>query len=978
MEYFFRSDNGVSGRFAKTVSRRKIGDISAMHDCILLAESGDFISFVCPQHVKDECALEIIELHQKTDAPFCYELFSGGKSILYRTMEPLSDSLCPFFAKLTFSPGDEIRIVNKTDAPVRFVSVCLHTDLSEIIRESLSPMEIGFCFPRPSYTDYASDLAVFKRIRDDFQSLRNFTPAVGIEIPYMLLSDKDISHRLSYAMRLSKDSSVPLIFNFNTWWDGTPSCRDGLGGYFSDAAYQQVVYDPLSGDTRLSIPNIWRNTPWYTMNHENLNNARKERLARVLFLLNKTAALSDYVLPLRILIDNEPTYWAEFAYSQSPEAGGDFSAEAIKAAKKDGVDLMPSGAVTPEQKSWLLGNHSLYISDLSKKYHDCLKSEIAVLTENGLRYTDNALSENTLTHIIPNSGYPYADDKHPMYEQHVTKWARLGLECAGFQDERILSYASATGRFAQVNAERCCYTDPRFHLQFYAHGAFTDIIFNYFYDTDIGHLKELDTLVTLPMPPVAYGRTVASFHAYEDRLGSIKVHACQNLAVCPLRERHTLRPEILGKGSLTMKVGNTGDYPMGGHIEIKGLIRPQNGSVVLYMGHTPDCSDFTEVLPEHDADFQHLPLRIPLAPLLETPGELWLRLEIESNYYDDWAQMNSVWSVRAVAALHEGVPNASGLSLNELRALSLNLALRTDINRLSEMNPSLIINAKASSESAQKTYKRIMHAVSEAQTRSFLIRATGKIERFGIEILAFGGDPILTFPSDDPESAYITGGKNAFARLKHEKGESLLTPSGEKTPESFTGTFVSFDAQTAAIRVRTHKLAAFARQPYIDFPCIPDVSVVIRPSEITGNLLDHITTNPYTPAAIVNARIDAHPTLSSLKTGDFVTLRIKDGIVSSVQAVRGLARGKLVSFSPMTLLPQAQNPRLILETAPGRTYSFELGSETHLNYVKAPAENAMLAGPVDLRLDIGSILLISFESEAFGDRPLRALEITLV
>ncbi len=973
MKNSFRLDRDCAGIFERTTALQKIGGIEKKHDVILLKKAGDHVLFSCPGNVSGDCALEILELHQKSDDAFCYRVLINGNPVHIQSMEPMSDSLFPCFVKLSVSGGEEIRIEN-TDGEIRIVSVFLYADLEAVVNENLTPMEIGLCFPRPSFSDYGKDLAVFKRIRDDFSDLMHFTSAIGIEIDYMLLSDDDLLHRFRWALSLSKDAEVPLIFNFNTWWDGTPSGRDGKGGCFSDAEYQQAVYDPLTGDVRLSIPNIWRNTPWLTMNNRHLNSVRKARLSRALELLNVTNAKTGKMLKYRILIDNEPTYWAEFAYSQSPEAGGDFSEAAIKAAWEEGVDLYPKGEVTPLQKEWLYKNHSTYMSDLAKQYYASNSREIAVLDESGLTYPDNHLSENTLTHIVPNAGYPFAAGKHLMYEQHVTPFARLGLECAGFQDERVLSYASATGRFGQVNAERCCYTDPGFHMQFYAHGAFTDIIFNYFYDADVKHIHALDMLADTLMPENFYGRTVSCFSAFEDKLDAACVHSHENMAVSPLRERWALRPASLGKGSFTMKIGSGSDYPFGGFIEINGLIRPENGKVSLFVGHTPDCAEFSMTLPERDADYQHIPLRIPLDGLEKPDEDLYLRIEIESNYYDDWAQMNCVWRIRAVKALYkDNIPSAR-FTLKEMRALSSQLAFRLDNERMMGMHPDLACTG----QSPKETYAGIMHEISRRNTRAFHIRALGKIERFGVEIVDFSGMPLLMFPSDDPRDAYVSGGLNEYVRLKDEKGEWMLAPNKEKMPETFNGTFLDFDDRKNRIRVSTHALSKWNWQPYLEFVCGGDVRVCVYPSEVSGDMLSHISTNPYTPAAIVNARIDESPTLKSLKKGDKVAFTLKSGKVESITATRGLARGRLIALEKMTLLPEAKNARLTLETAPGRTVIFELGADTHLNYTKAPAENAMLAGANDLKLDIGSTLLVSFESEKYEDRPYRATEITVV
>ena len=242
----------------------------------------------------------------------------------------------------------------------------------------------------------------------------------------------------------------------------------------------------------------------------------------------------------------------------------------------------------------------------------------------------------------------------------------------------------------------------------------------------------------------------------------------------------------------------------------------------------------------------------------------------------------------------------------------------------------------------------------------------------------FGGAPLLTFPTDDSEDVHVSGNPDEFVRIKDRKGERLLTPDRDEKPDTFKGTFIGFDEKRNAIRVSTHALDRWNWQPYLDFACGENISVSIRPSEISGDMLDHISSNPYTPAAIVNARIDTNPTLSSLKTGDAITLHFTDGLIREVNAVRGLARGRLLKITPMTWLPEARNTQLLLETAPDQTITFELGTQTHLNYVKAPAENAMLAGAEDLRLDIGCTLLVSFEAESVRNRPLRATEITIV
>ena len=192
------------------------------------------------------------------------------------------------------------------------------------------------------------------------------------------------------------------------------------------------------------------------------------------------------------------------------------------------------------------------------------------------------------------------------------------------------------------------------------------------------------------------------------------------------------------------------------------------------------------------------------------------------------------------------------------------------------------------------------------------------------------------------------------------------------------GTFLSYDPEKKLLRFTSHDLDALGCQPHRDAPCPEDVPVSIVPSEIAGDMLDHIFLNPYTPAAIRNARIDPNPTAASLNPGDKITLTLENGVIRRVEAIRGLARGRIVSVTPASLSAPMHNAFLTLETAPGKQYTFELGMATKLNYVYAPAPYAALCGESDLALEPGSIFLVSFEAEQYQNRPFRATEITPV
>ncbi len=888
------------------------------------------------------CVLELDEIHSQKGEAFSYKILVNEEPIYVRTMEPISDAICPCFIKMELKSGDAVTIQNNADTSIRFAEIFLHKDLTHIKNIYLEPMEFGLCFPRFTYSVREKDLALMKQIKNDFSNLEHFTIAIGIEIKYMLSNDTQLKDQFEYIISLAEEVGVNLLFNFNTWWDGTPDGRDGKGGYFNDVEYQQVVYDPITGKKMLSIPNLWRNTPWYTMNHDHLNKVRKVRLKSTLDILGKTAATlradKTNFPTFRIFIDNEPTYWSEYAYTASPECGGDFNEYCIAAAKKDGIDLNPNGAVTEEQKEWLFHNLSTYMTDISKAYHEYSSLEYGIVTSEEIIYGDHFLTENIFTHTMAYSGYPFADGEHLRYETHVNPWTRLGVECHGHQDERVLSYMNSTGRFAQVNAERCCYTDSIFHRQFYSHGAVCDIIFNFFYDSDKKSIRDLDKMTDLYVPDEEYGTPVMTYRSYDGKMTGGSIIRMENMEVAPLRERRILRPKNLGKGYVIFSIGTIGDFVHGGWVELTGLVRPANGSITASVGFFTDNFYITVELLDRNTDYAEIPYKISLNKVLShsrnmsSEQPLYLRLDFESLFYDDWAQMNAIWKIRSVAAFENSkIKKTLPLTLEESRTLALMVSYRIDCRRLLKHYDYL--SEIPSNDNYKEYYQNLMHRISVENTHQF---------------------------------------------IHCRKDESDESKDESNNYKVFHGTFLGYDREKNQVEVTTHSLEEWNWQSVLYFDCSGSVPVELKPSSITGNMLDHISSNPYTPAAILNARIDVNPTIESLKRGDAVTLTLHDNTITEIQAVRGLARGKITDIQNISLSAPMHNPFLTIETAPESFVTFELGIQTHLNYERAHAENPIYAGALDLELKKDSIVLISFEPEKAEGRAYRALEVTIV
>ncbi|PIW12983.1 MAG: hypothetical protein COW34_12115, partial [Armatimonadetes bacterium CG17_big_fil_post_rev_8_21_14_2_50_66_6] len=130
--------------------------------------------------------------------------------------------------------------------------------------------------------------------------------------------------------------------------------------------YQQVTFDPATGQFGLSIPNHWSSVPWLTTRNARLN-AFKARCFRTFgqlvraewdaFEARHGVPPSD-AFPLRtIVLDNEITYWGAGNPGTSATLQADFNPAVVAAALEQGVTLDPRDGLADAEKDFL--RHSL-------------------------------------------------------------------------------------------------------------------------------------------------------------------------------------------------------------------------------------------------------------------------------------------------------------------------------------------------------------------------------------------------------------------------------------------------------------------------------------------------------------------------------------------------------------------------------------------------------------------------------------------
>ena len=626
--------------------------------------------------------IEIEEIHSRNDAVFAYSVFckteNGEEEIYFRSYEPSADAPNGFFIRLPeMKENKKAELIFKCETGnVYFHKLYIHDyfELSEISANML----LGFFSPKIYWGDTDKSVAEVNRLLQPLRNNRFVKPAISFEIPYMNRSDREIIQSLEEQLEISYRTDAPLFVNLNSWWAGTPGGPDSKGGYFGDIEYQQVAFDPKTGRYDLTVPNMWSNTPWLTMNNPRLNKARRERLRHTVKLINKISAekSAERTQPsVNVFLDNEPTYWAAFAYGGSPDAGGDFSPFLISDASSDGVPFEKGKALTNVQREWLLKNMNRYIDDLAFTCRE--ESDKALKTsENG----GGLSGDKIYTHVFPFTGYPYMDVKHPQWETHITPFAKLGIESSTTEEARIFDYISRLGGFGNINAERACIRNFDFTLQNYIYGADISMIFNYRSGDPQSVAEFTRNWDKLKIKERDYPVPIIDIDVFKDGMSNPAVVKSENAAVFGYRNRRVIRPVTEGTGRLLINAGKKSRYGNVLTVELWAFSHRDNGGISLSAGKTPECADIAVYAPQHPNEGSPMFIDMDLSGLTDT-DTVWLSVEITDKTFDrDWSLINYIWHIRLMKRHKKisGHTNGFTFGATELRKLNMLSEQRAD------------------------------------------------------------------------------------------------------------------------------------------------------------------------------------------------------------------------------------------------------------------------------------------------------------
>jgi len=761
------------------------------------------------------------------------------------------------------------------------------------------------------------------------------------EIPYMNRTDREIAEYFGFWLSVAVETETPLFVNLNSWWGGTPGGPDGKGGYFGDIEYQQVCFDPATGKYSLSVPNMWSNTPWLTMNHPILNEARKKRLAAVVQLIQRMLALYSLEAPpvdVRIFLDNEPAYWASFAYGGDPDAGGDFSPFVRRAALCDGVELPMYAPLEDAHRKWLLDNMNGYIDSLAAVCSE-QRSHEPIPIKNGKILNGNNTASKVYTHVFPFASYPYMDMQYPQWETHVTTHARLGIESSTPEDTRILDYAIRMGSFGNINSERACMHDYEVFVQDYIYGADACMIFNY-RDGDAEAVADIDDrLKGMTVKERDFPIPVLTFDVFKYGLNFPSVIKTENMAVCGYRNRRVWRPEKLGMGRILIKAGKASQYGAYLTAELWAFSHAKTGSIALSVGSTPDAKRRSVYIPEHGNEGSPIYVDIPLDDF-SAEDTVWLLLEIKANTFDeDWCQLNYIWKMRLMRrhTLRTGHTNGFCFTAENLRRLNRMVSLRAD------------------------KHKNIGTKFSD----TFLIKGFGALGETGIGLVT--QDSVFIKLSADSSGIEISAkaksgtsfklvnakahsiGVNRW-RLEKAVSDTVLTVTDEPLPQRIVGRYGGYIG--GRLKIFDHNGSKRDWQPYLELEPSDRMTVRLKKGDSLFETVD----------------------ISQVPQGADVIVICSERKVVRADFKINTVSGAVSEYSPAGIYPELKNATVTVKTKDG-IRTFTIGRDCRLFYEGAPHRSISGCVDADPKFKVGQRVTVRYSESGFDAVLPRALEI---
>jgi hypothetical protein len=651
--------NEKAHRFASQgrVIREMSGDFVGAHDLRRVARTvqgrGSWISYQVKVQTGAPITLEFEEIENREakrgqDDVRGYSVLVDGQRAYFRTARNSGAGPLHFFVQVPARTDGvlHLKLQNEAETPFRIARIWAFSNFSKYFENHglAVPYHLAPTF-RPSFNDFEVDRQKLQAIKTSLGNHPHARPAWTTWLNYANLSDREIGFRLDYILRLAQTLDLPVQISFDTWWGSTPNGVDGLGGFWGDVPYQQVVYNQTIGQYQLSIPNRWGNTPWLSLKHPRLNAFKILRLQTAMRMLQERQqslqAQGRGELILAINLDNEPVYWATGNAGLGNDIlQADFSPLMVDAARQDKLSLNPADGLDFVERLWLRRQLLNYHEQIGSAAVDASREAISV-NSTGSFASGDGLRHNIYTQAwVANASlqFPMQSETYPLWEVGAPASVRVGGEWNGdsLREREAVLHQLPLGRTAQVNAESGGRVDEMVGVRpGYTFGQRYYTLYNYPLDKmDVAASQIADTTKTLPTPIYERLLREETFdEAWKSRV--VDTQGLQRGLIGNTTAMALYPTADANKGWLTYRIESPGQNFDGLTLELSGrafVSREQNPNVFIRVlaGTVNDVAAMSEVgRLANDGDINAVH-RFDISRVARGEKAVFVRIELDS------------------------------------------------------------------------------------------------------------------------------------------------------------------------------------------------------------------------------------------------------------------------------------------------------------------------------------------------------------
>lgn len=997
------------------------------YTCRTMTGKNSSISFaISGLSANKDLTLEVEEIHQRTDEVFAYTVTVNGKEVYFRTYDPSSDGTNHYFipvdGSLIGSNGKaNVTFTNYHSSTVRFARVWGYSNMDAALKAEGVGRKMSVAMLSPNLTyNLSSDKVTINRLVQQFGSSDMYEVSFALELSYVSQGITALRNKIDYLMQLSAETGTAFHLGMNSWWAGTPDGPDGLGGFFNDILYHQIVFDPLNIDGRgfwkLSTPNTWSNVPWLTMNNKTYNQARNYRLKDVTSYIQRKVA--EYRVQggkqpeIGIYMENEPVYWPYYAFNASPEAAGDFNASVIAAAKADGVTLNPEDGLSTAEKQWMYKNLRTYIAQEGEAVAEGYQFDAVVVNNGKVTLPTSQQIENAYTHMFPDKTFPINDCNYSAWETHAIPTLRFGGEWASdLNDERALDYIAALGKFSDVNAERSSMQDYSLLPQTYLYGADHVTIYN-FKPSDASHYKSAGNKTDVLKTVENYDREIMSYNfmsADSLKAGNVLVEAV-DVQRTALGENYVAGPtnKFAKGGSLTFKVDNKGTALSNGLVfEINGRILSDlapAAKMTVYAGSS--ASDLQEVTQLKLLN----PNKIDLSDYIDKSKSIaYVKVQMSATNasFTDWV---SISSIKAYTKWDKESGSTSKIeyTYQQLRNRNLFMGYRADCERLLQTyldraGKDSVYQRACDLYNNQKyvsAYNLLTSNISETLPARYMVAGSGKLGKYNISLelgdknnsvyveltKAAVENYVFTLSSYDNITVKATfsgltnGTYYKLNALENGKFELVKSSSASGAVKA-TGKQATFTISLGATSSIKKLPSSFEAKAYSD-GSISAIKVQAQDYRVS-DYANYTTLNIASNCKVwLGNDGDSDEKMTSvrataIKAGDYLKIKVDSkNKVIEIKAYRGKITGTVTAVTQISVKGTTANATVTVKDSDNVLHTFEIGGDCKLSFSGRTGDLPKLTTIGNIGLKVGQTITVDYCPWKYNGRNQRAFAIS--